>query len=143
MRKDAGTFAAKRSPEETPDPKIAEAVKANTSDGEFTCFQAEKLAADLQVPMGRIGITLDLLGIRIAKCQLGLFGYGPESRIVRPALSVAPEIEQSIRQALSNDRLPCRAAWSIAQASGLTRMAVAEASEHLKIKIKPCQLGAF
>ena len=143
MRKDAGSFASKRSTVEKPDPRIAEAVKAKASGGEFSCFQAEQLAVELQVPMGDIGVTLDLLEIRIAHCQLGLFGYSPESRIVRPASSVSPDMEHAIRQALVNDRLPCSAAWSIAETSGLPRMAVAEACEFLKFKIKPCQLGAF
>ena len=93
--------------------------------------------------MEKIGATLDLMGVRIARCQLGLFGYVPESRVVKPASSVEPKIEGAIRQALINGRLPCMAAWDIAKSFSQTRMSVAEACETLKIKIKPCQLGAF
>jgi hypothetical protein len=143
MRKEAGTFAAKHPNADGQDPRIAEAVKAKAVGGEFSCFQAERLAAELQVPMSDIGIALDLLEIRIAQCQLGLFGYSPESRIVKPASSVSPELEKAIRQALVNNRLPCIDAWSLAEAKGLKRMAVAEACESLKLKVKPCQLGAF
>jgi len=142
-RKEGGSFAAKRPPGEKADPRIAEAVKAKTAGGEFTCRDAEKLTAALQVTMDKIGATLDLLEARIANCQLGLFGYAPESRIVKPAPAVSPELEGAIRQALVHDRLPCLAAWSIAAALGLPRMRVAEACEALKIKVKPCQLGAF
>jgi len=39
--------------------------------------------------------------------------------------------------------LSCAVSWEIADALQLTRMAVSEACEALKIKIKPCQLGAF
>lgn len=142
-RKDAGSFAAKRAGGEKADPRIAEAVKAKTVDNEFSCRDAEKLAADLHVTMGQVGNTLDLQEIRISQCQLGLFGYAPESRIVKAAASVSEDMEQSIRDALANGRLPCLAAWTIAERFGLPRMKVAEACEALKIKIKPCQLGAF
>lgn len=143
MRKDTGSFADKRGAGEKIDPRIAEAVQAKTADNEFSCHHAEQLAEDIQVPMEAIGATLDLMGIRISRCQLGLFGYAPESRIVKPAPSVEPKIEEAIRQALQNGRLPCLAAWAIAKTFSKPRMNVAEICESLKIKIKPCQLGAF
>jgi hypothetical protein len=142
-RKNAGAFASKWSKEEKPDPRIAEAVQASAAGGEFSCLQCEQLATELQVKIGKVGVTLDLLEIRIARCQLGLFGYAPESRIVKPAPAVSPDIERAIRHALVNDRLPCIAAWSIAKSFELPRMDVSAACEALKIKIKPCQVGAF
>ena len=54
-----------------------------------------------------------------------------------------PEVAAAIRDALENDRLPCRAAWEIAERFGLRKMAVSGACEALGIKIKPCQMGAF
>ena len=142
-RKEAGSFATKRDAGEKLDPRIAEAVQAKTVDNEFSCHHAEQLAGDLQAPMEKIGATLDLMGIRISRCQLGLFGYAPESRVVKPAPSIEPKIEEAIRQSLVNGRLPCLAVWAIAKNFGRPRMNVAEACEALKIKIKPCQLGAF
>jgi hypothetical protein len=142
-RKDAGNFASKWSKGEKPDPQIAEGIKAGAAGGGFSCLQCEQLAKDLQVKIGKVGVTLDLLEIRIAQCQLGLFGYAPESRIVKPAPAVSPEVERAIRHALVNDRLPCIAAWSIAKRFELPKMDVAAACETLKIKVKPCQLGAF
>jgi len=139
---DAGSYAAKH-PTESIDPHIAEAVKAGTVRGEFSCSQAEKVALKMQVAMEKVGATLDLLEIRIARCQLGLFGHEPEGRIVKRAASVSPEMEKAVRQALVDDRLPCAAAWSIAQRFALPRPDVASACEALEIKIKPCQLGAF
>ena len=41
------------------------------------------------------------------------------------------------------ERLSCLSAWEIAEETGSTRMAISSACEKLKIKIKPCQLGAF
>ncbi len=81
--------------------------------------------------------------IEISKCQLGLFGYSPEKMVVKAAEAVQPDLEKAIRSALMNDRLPCAAAWSIAETSGMPKMAVSSACEALKIKVKPCQLGAF
>lgn len=142
-RKDAGAFASKRPKSEKPDPRIAEALTTKVTGGELPCHQAEQIAASLQVDLGNVGAALDLMGIRITRCQLGLFGYTPESRIVKPAASVPPNMDDAIRQALVHDRLPCAAAWAISKTVGVPRLKVAEACEALKIKIKPCQLGAF
>jgi hypothetical protein len=143
MQKDAGSFAAKRKQGEKADPRIAEAVKAAAVDGEFSCLQAEDLVKRLHVTMEETGVALDLSGIRISRCQLGLFGYAPESRIVKPAPDVSPDLEEAIRQALVNGRLPCTAAWAIAETFKMPRLKVAAACEALKLKVKPCQLGAF
>jgi hypothetical protein len=39
--------------------------------------------------------------------------------------------------------LSCAAAWEIADRLGVKRLEVGAACENLKIKVKPCQLGAF
>lgn len=142
-RKDAGDFASKRKGGEVPDARLAEAVKARSVEGEFSCAQAEELAEGVSSAMAKIGLALYCLGIRINRCQLGLFGYSPEGRVVKPAESVAPELKDAIGRALADGRLPCVAAWSIAASLGLPRMEVARACEAMKIKVKPCQLGAF
>ena len=90
-----------------------------------------------------IGQALDLLEIPISKCQLGLFGYSPVSRIIKPAESVAEDLEAAIRAAMSDDRLPCAAAFQIAAGFKLAKIRVSSACEKLKIKISACQLGAF
>ena len=74
---------------------------------------------------------------------MGLFGYSPKKKIVQPAKEIAPDLKQAINDALSDGRLPCAAAWAIAKQINLPRMKVSAACEALKIKIKPCQLGAF
>ena len=86
---------------------------------------------------------MDLLKIKLAKCQLGLFGYTPERVIVKPADKVSPELEYAIRGRLVDERLPCAQAWEIAEELSLKKMDVSCAAEALGIKIKPCQLGAF
>jgi hypothetical protein len=74
---------------------------------------------------------------------LGLFGYGEPKRIVQPAEQVISELEQAIQAGLIDRRLPCAAAWAIADRLGLAKLDVANAAEKLGIRIKQCQLGAF
>lgn len=140
---DAGNYKGKHSPDVKIDDKIARAVEKKTIDGTISCADVEKVAGALHVTMQEVGVTIDLMEIRIGKCQLGLFGYGTEKKIVKPAGIVNGELERSLRQAMVNGRLPCAAAWKIAERFDITRMEVSAVCEALKIKIKPCQIGAF
>jgi|SRR5512136_2100540 len=140
---DAGNYKAKHPSGVKVNEKIAQAIEKKTVDGKITCADAEIIAGTLQVTMGDVGVAVDLMEIRISRCQLGLFGYSPEKTIVKPADSVPGKLESSIREALVNDRLPCAAAWNIAAGFGISKMEVSAACEALKIKVKPCQLGAF
>ncbi len=138
-------FASKhsqRNPEQI-DPVIRESLERNAGKGELACAVAFRLADELHKPPSAIGEAADLLSIRLAKCQMGLFGYTPEKKIVKAASAVDPGLEDAIRRGLENGRLPCRTAWDLAQAFKMPRMGVSAACEALGIKIKPCQLGAF
>jgi hypothetical protein len=141
--RDAGNYSAKHGSESSLNREIAEAVEKKTVNGEIACADAAGIASSLKTPMGEVGIAIDLMEIRISKCQLGLFGYGTKKMNVKPAETVSSELEKAIRDTLVNGRLPCAVAWEIAQRLNITRINVSSASEVLKIKIKPCQLGAF
>jgi len=119
--------------------EVLQAEKENN----VACPAAEEIAGRKAVALGEVGVALDLLNINIIECQLGLFGYSPQKKIVQPAKEVASDLKQAINGALSDNRLPCAAAWAIAKQLNLPRMRVSAACEALKIKIKPCQLGAF
>lgn len=112
-------------------------------DGKLPCAVAFQVAADLQKPPAEIGEAADRLEIRLVKCQLGLFGYSPEKKIVKAASTVNPELEAAIRAELAEGRLACQKAWALAEAFQKPRMAISAVCEALGIKIKPCQLGAF
>jgi hypothetical protein len=140
---DAGRYADKHAPGWGPDEKIAAAVRSKASEGELACADAEKIGAKQGAVMAEVGRTLDLLEVRINRCQLGLFGYAAEGKTVLPEDTVIPELEKEIRSRLSDGKLPCAAAWAIAAERKIPRMKVSSACETLKIKIKPCQLGAF
>ncbi len=123
--------------------KIAEAVRKRAANGEINCADASAIAENFRVGMLEVGVTVDLLEIRLKRCQLGLFGYGQKKVIVEPAAEVSKELGKAIHGNLADGRLPCIAAWDIADRAGISRMDVSSACEALKIKIKPCQLGAF
>jgi hypothetical protein len=143
-RKEGETFAGKHAAKGVKaDERISAAIREKAVDGEISCSNATGIATEMNAGMAVVGMNADLLELRIVRCQLGLFGYKPEMRIVKAAASVAPQLEGAIRGALIGGRLPCVAAWGIAEAQQLPRMEVASACEALGIKVKPCQLGAF
>lgn len=125
------------------DEKITAAIREKAINGEISCKNAIDIAGRLEAGTDIVGINIDLAELHINKCQLGIFGYSPEKRILKAAAFVTPELEEAIRKALVNDRLSCIAAWGIAEKLQIPRMDVACACEKLGIKIKPCQLGAF
>ena len=142
-RKDRGHYALKHPTDRKANQKVIDAVKKRTSESTISCAKAFSIAEELRMPPGEIGVTLDLLEIRIVKCQLGLHGYGPKGKRLDPVDNVAPELEEAVRGALINGRLPCTRAWEISEKMGLGKMDVSSACEALKIKISSCQLGAF
>lgn len=132
----------RKSPDQV-DPDIRASLERSAVKGELPCAVAFRLVAELEKPPAAIGEAADLLGFRLVKCQLGLFGYTPEKKIVTAAAAVDPGLEDAIRGRLEDGRLPCREAWSLAADFKMTRMGVSAACEALGLKVKPCQLGAF
>lgn len=125
------------------DARIREIITKRSESGELPCARAFGAAEKLGVLPATIGRYADDMGVRLVKCQLGLFGYKPEKKIVQARDSVSPELKAAISDGLVDGRLPCASAWEIADRLGLKKMDVSGACETLDIKIKPCQLGAF
>ena len=140
---DRGHYAKKHSPERKTNPTVVEAVKTKSINGEMPCAVAHKISQELNVSPEEVGFTVDALELRLVKCQLGLYGYRPQKRIVTPAESVSKELEEAIRESMVEDRLTCEKAWEIAKRFKLPKMEISSACEALKIKISSCQLGAF
>ncbi|TFG93521.1 MAG: hypothetical protein E4H15_01155 [Syntrophobacterales bacterium] len=140
---DAGHYAAKHGAKTRPAPAVEQALRDAIEDSTITCAAAHKIAHTLDVPPAEVGVAVDLMEARLTRCQMGLFGYAPEGRIVQPAGEVLPELAGAIREALVDGRLPCLSSWEIAKRFGLAKMDVACACEALHIKISSCQLGAF
>ena len=125
------------------DVSITDAVTKESKDGKLSCAEAFAVSHRMKVTPAEVGECADALKIKLVRCQLGLFGYYPEKRIVRPAIEVAAELRVAITGALIDGRLPCASAWSIAEKFHTGKMDVSSACEAMAIKIKPCQLGAF
>lgn len=140
---DEGHYASKHPSSATPAARIAEAVKQKISHGKITCAASHNIATELKVAPPEVGLVIDLLEVKLSKCQLGLFGYSPQRSIVKPAEAIMPALKQAIETSLVGNRLPCLTAWAIADRFGLKRMDISSACETLQIKISACQVGSF
>jgi len=139
---DVGNYAAKRHGAELNE-MIAAEIKERIIENKISCADAHAAARKLKVDPADVGTAIDLLEVRISKCQLGLFGYGNSKPI--PVLSdpIDPEMESTIKSKVVNNRITCYAAWDIASKFKVPRIAVSEVCEIMKIKISACQLGVF
>ena len=140
---DGPNFSSKHGADAQADPNATEKIKQNAKDGQVACAVAFKIADELSIKPAEVGKAIDLLDYRIIKCQLGLFGYQPDKKAVKPKTPENSQLEEAIREALVDGKLACRDAWSIAGRFEVSKMTVSGACEAFGIKIKPCQLGAF
>jgi len=143
---DAGKYAAKHPPGTTLNEQIAEAIREKSPDGMLACGTGEKISKELEVEISEVGITADLLEMKVKMCQLGLFGYGDKpnhGKDIRAADSVSEEMKSALEGAAENGVVTCAALWTIADRLGAKRKAVSAACDTLKLKIRACQLGAF
>lgn len=140
---DKGKYFEKHPQQTTVNENLKQEILKQTKDNNISCKAAEKISREKNAAMSEIGVTIDMLNINISQCQLGLFGYDGKTKLVSAASSVSPDLEAGIKAALVDNRLPCVAAWGIADKLKIKRLDVCAACEKLKIKVKPCQLGAF
>ena len=66
------TLGEEEMPDDIPE-NLIEAVKTASEDGRMTCEAAHDLAKELDVPLALVGRALDLLHVKITRCQLGCF----------------------------------------------------------------------
>ena len=136
-------YSDKHGPGARVDSDVKEKIDKHAKDGRLTCAAAFRIADELAVSPVDIGRAMDLLNIRLIKCQLGLFGYKPHKKAVKAKSPESREVKDAIQTALVDERLACQDAWNIASRFNLPKMSVSGVCEALDIKIKPCQLGAF
>jgi hypothetical protein len=139
---DAGHYAGKRRGAKLNE-TIAAKIKENISEHEISCAEAHSIAVKLNTDPADVGTAIDLLEVRINKCQLGLFGYGKQKNIPPLSDKINPEIESSIKLSLVNGQFACSAAWDISKRFNISKPMVAAVCETMKIRISLCQLGAF
>ncbi|MCK9276280.1 MAG: hypothetical protein M0P57_14475 [Syntrophales bacterium] len=139
---DAGHYAAKH-PDSDVKKEVLEAVRLAAHDQKISCAKAFTVVRTLKTTPREVGIAADTLEIKIEKCQLGLFGYEPEKRIVKAASVIDEEMAGAIKESLAGGRLRCEDSWNIAKRFNCSKMTVSSVCEALAIKISECQLGAF
>ena len=136
-------FSEKHGSQAQIDPGIQAQIEKKARNGQVSCAAAFQIAEALGVSPADVGKNLDLLELKLNKCQLGLFGYKPDKKAVKPEKPANRQLEAAVRAALVEGKLPCRDAWRIAGRFNVPKMTVSGACEALGVKIKPCQLGAF
>jgi hypothetical protein len=144
--KDAGKYSSKHRSGTIINEQVARMVREKSPGGEIACVTCEKISKELEVDISEVGITVDILEIKIKKCQLGLFGYGKKpnhGKDIQAADSVSDEMKCAIKEAAENGKVTCVALWTIADRLGTKRKEVSAACETLKLKIRECQLGTF
>ena len=126
---------------------LQDQLRAATNEDQLACAVAHKLAREWEVMPEALGAAAKEAGIRIVRCQMGLFGYGPKGtpsyRVVQPADHVPEALSVEVQAALIDGRLPCRVAWELGRRHGLAYRQIGQALEALGVKVKPCQLGQF
>ena len=142
-REDGPKFSNKHGADAQADPNATDKIKQHAVNATVACAVAFKIAEDLGIAPAEVGKAIDLLDYKIMKCQLGLFGYHPDKKAVKAKAPEDQQVEQAIRDALVNEKLTCRDAWSIASRFNVPKMAISAACEALGIKIISCQIGAF
>jgi hypothetical protein len=141
--KPKGGYSAKYPQGTTVSEELRRVVAEKSTAGTITCAAAHKISRDLNIPPSEVGKAIDLMEYHLHKCQLGLFGYKPEKKIAQPPATVSSELRDHIAAHLENGRLSCAAAWRSADTHAMSRLEFGGVCEALKLKISPCQLGAF
>jgi hypothetical protein len=121
---------------------IVDILKDAAVDGKISCAKIFEIIHKYTFFPDIAGVALDQQKIKITHCQLGLFGY-PDGKKIAKVESVSEKLEDKIYLFLTDDKLPCVAAWDIAAELKITKSDVTAACEKMGIKIGFCQLGAF
>ena len=122
---------------------LAQPILQASSNGILACASAHRLAKAQNCLPKEIGIQADLLELRIAQCQLGLFGSSQGNKNCPPDAGIMPELKERIFDAQSDGIIDCKTCWQIAKEFKISRINIGSVCERLKIRIKPCQLGVF
>ena len=120
-------------------------IERRAVEGQLPCMAAFAIAEAAGVRPDEVRAQADRSGMRIAHCQLGLFGYAAfgDKRFAVALTRVPERLNVALRGAMIEGAVSCAAAWSIADREGLPKPVVGSAAEALRIRIAPCQLGCF
>jgi len=136
-------FADKHRPYEKPDGLIKYEILKHSLNNELSCASAFLIAKELDVYPGKVGMIADSINCRLVKCQMGLFGYRPDKKIVTPVKTANQNLKNTITDNLVKGKLECKIALDIASRFKVKKITVSGICEDMNIKINECQLGAF
>jgi hypothetical protein len=129
------------------DKTLLEAMRERLEDGQLPCNQAFAVAQSLEVEPLTVGFAANDSGIRVSRCQLGLFGYGPKAegkhKIVHSMEEVPERLAARLRAASAEGTITCEAVWQVADGLGFRRLEASSAVEAMGLHVSPCQLGCF
>ena len=128
---------------EKPDSLIKYEILKHSLNNELSCASAFLIAKELNVSPDKVGMVADLINYRLVKCRMGLFGYKPDKKIVRPVKTANQNLKNTITDNLVEGKLECKIAWDIASRFKVNKMTVSGICDDMNIKINECQLGAF
>ncbi len=119
------------------------AIELKSKNKRISCMEAAFIASEFVVSLLELGNLIDEMNHRITHCQLGLFGYTPEKKIIYPEKVISAELRSLIENASQEGKISCEKAWVISSQLRISKLSVGNACEGLGLRIKPCQLGAF
>ncbi len=129
------------------DEQLYEAMLERLEDGKLPCNQAHAIAKILDVEPLTVGFAANDAGIRISRCQLGLFGFGPKAerkhKIVLPMDEVPERLAARLRAGADGGDITCTAVWEVADGMGYKRLEASSAVEAMGLNVSRCQLGCF
>jgi hypothetical protein len=129
------------------DEQILQAMQERLEDGKLPCNQAHAIAHVLNVDPLTVGQAANEADIRISRCQLGLFGYGPKTegkhKIVHPMDDVPERLAARLRAQAEGEGITCTAIWRAADGLGYPRLEASSAVEAMGLRVSRCQLGCF
>lgn len=120
-------------------------IRNSLIDGTLPCERAHRIATDLDLSPLAVGAAVDRLGLRISRCQLGLFGYAEfgAKRASVDVETIPDRVATALADANRPEGVPCKAAWDVAAEQGLPRLLIGSVADRLEVRIAPCQLGCF
>jgi hypothetical protein len=129
------------------DEELLQAMRNRLEDGQLRCSQAFALAQHLGLDPLTVGMAANEAEIRISRCQLGLFGYGPKAegkhKIVHPMDAVPERLAARLRATAKGGDITCKAVWEVADGLGYKRLEASSAVEAMGLRVSRCQLGCF
>ncbi|MCG8549082.1 MAG: hypothetical protein MI799_01620 [Desulfobacterales bacterium] len=122
---------------------LARPILKAGGNGRLTCAGAHRLAREQNCLPKEIRIQADLLELRIAQCQLGLFGYARGQKNFNPDADIIPELKERIFDVQCDGAIGCKTCWELAKEFKISRITMGSVCERLEIRIRSCQLGIF